>query len=110
MESRRRRSTRCGSSHSSAPTASMAEERRVTGERLAGSRSRMQQPPREVSVRAPIRGSSIALAALLLLGPVIAGAQPRGAGRDFRFGPPTATLTLHGGLAMPTAGSDLWSQ
>ena len=61
-------------------------------------------------MRAPILGSSSAVAALLLLGSAVAGAQPRGAGRDFRFGPPSATLTLHGGLAMPTAGSDLFAQ
>jgi hypothetical protein len=70
----------------------------------------MGQPPREVPVRAPTRGSSFPVAALLLLGPAIVGAQPRGAGRDFRFGPPSATLTVHGGLAIPTAGSDLWTQ
>jgi hypothetical protein len=61
-------------------------------------------------VRAPTRGSTISLAALLVLGPAVAWAQPRGAGRDFRFGPPSATLTLHGGLALPSAGSDLFAQ
>lgn len=32
----------------------------------------------------------------------------RGSGGDFRFEPPGAVLTVHGGLAAPTAGSELF--
>ena len=51
----------------------------------------------------------LGLGTLFLLGSSVSGAQARGAGSDFRFGAPGATLTLYGGLAMPTARSDLFS-
>ncbi len=54
-----------------------------------------------------------AVAAALILSPLLGtpaelGAQ-RGSGGDYRFKPPVATLTVHGGLAMPRARSELFS-
>lgn len=49
---------------------------------------------------------SIALVAAFVLSSA-ASAQEYG-GRGFRFRPPSATLTVHGGLAAPTAGSELF--